>query len=174
MKTEDLKALGLTDEQVQRVFAMNGADVNREKQTAETAKAERDAMRTQLDEANTKLKGYDPDWQQKSADAQKAADAKVAELQAGYAAQNAAAGLHFTSASAKKAFMADLAAKNLPLQGDSLLGFDDFVKSYRENDPGAFAADTKPPRIVASATGTPAAATGREEANAAIRAAFGK
>ena len=29
MKTEDLKALGLNDEQVQRVFAMNGADVNR-------------------------------------------------------------------------------------------------------------------------------------------------
>ena len=81
MKTEDLKALGLTDEQVQRVFAMNGADVNREKQAAETAKAERDAMRTQL-------KGYDPDWQQKATDAQKAADAKVAELQAGYAAQN--------------------------------------------------------------------------------------
>lgn len=68
MKTEDLKALGLNDEQVQRVFAMNGADVNREKQAAETAKAERDAMRTQLDEANTKLKGYDPDWQQKAAD----------------------------------------------------------------------------------------------------------
>ena len=105
MKTEDLKALGLNDEQVQRVFAMNGADVNREKQAAETAKAERDAIRTQLDEANTKLKGYDPDWQQKATDAQKAADAKVAELQAGYAAQNAAAGLHFTSASAKKAFM---------------------------------------------------------------------
>ena len=98
MKTEDLKALGLNDEQVQRVFAMNGADVNREKQAAETAKAERDAIRTQLDEANTKLKGYDPDWQQKATDAQKAADAKVAELQAGYAAQNAAAGLHFTSA----------------------------------------------------------------------------
>ena len=58
MKTEELKALGLNDEQVQRVFAMNGADVNREKQAAETAKAERDAMRTQLDEANTKLTGY--------------------------------------------------------------------------------------------------------------------
>ena len=39
--------------------------------------------------------------------------------------------------------MADLSAKKLPLQGDSLLGFDDFVKTYRENDPGAFAADTK-------------------------------
>ena len=99
----------------------------------------------------------------------------MAELQAGYAAQNAATGLHFTSASAKKAFMADLAAKKLPLQGDSLLGFDDFVKTYRENDPGRhLPPTTKPARIVASATGTPAAATGREEANAAIRAAFGK
>lgn len=174
MKTEDLKALGLNDEQVQRVFAMNGADVNREKQAAETAKAERDAIRTQLDEANTKLKGYDPDWQQKAADAEQKAAAQVSALKADYAAENAAARLKFSSASAKKAFMADLAAKNLPLQGDSLLGFDDFVKTYRENDPGAFAADTKPPRIVASATGTPAAATGREEANAAIRAAFGK
>lgn len=174
MKTEDLKALGLNDEQVQRVFAMNGADVNREKQAAETAKAERDAMRTQLDEANTKLKGYDPDWQQKAADAEQKAAAQVSALKADYAAENAAARLKFSSASAKKAFMADLAAKNLPLQGDSLLGFDDFVKTYRENDPGAFAADTKPARIVASATGTPAAATGREEANAAIRAAFGK
>lgn len=174
MKTEELKALGLNDEQVQRVFAMNGADVNREKQAAETAKAEQDAMRTQLDEANTKLKGYDPDWQQKAADAEQKAAAQVSALKADYAAENAAARLKFSSASAKKAFMADLAAKNLPLQGDSLLGFDDFVKTYRENDPGAFAADTKPARIVASATGTPAAATSREEANAAIRAAFGK
>ena len=31
MKTEELKALGLTDDQVQRVFALHGADVNREK-----------------------------------------------------------------------------------------------------------------------------------------------
>ena len=76
MKTEELKALGLNDEQVQRVFAMNGADVNREKQAAETAKAERDAMRTQLDEANTKLKGYDLDWQQKAADAEQKAAAQ--------------------------------------------------------------------------------------------------
>lgn len=174
MKTEDLKALGLNDEQVQRVFAMNGADVNREKQAAETAKAERDAIRTQLDEANTKLKGYDPDWQQKAADAEQKAAAQVSALKADYAAENAAARLKFSSASAKKAFLADLKAKGLPLQGDSLLGFDDFVKTYRENDPGAFAADTKPARIVASATGTPAAATSREEANAAIRAAFGK
>lgn len=59
MKTEDLKALGLNDEQVQRVFAMNGADVNREKQAAETAKAERDAIRTQLNTAKDSLKAFE-------------------------------------------------------------------------------------------------------------------
>lgn len=31
MKTEELKALGLNDDQVQKVFAMHGEDVNREK-----------------------------------------------------------------------------------------------------------------------------------------------
>ena len=141
MKTEELKALGLTDDQVQRVFALHGADVNREKQAAATAVAERDTLRSQLADANKKLEGYDPDWKQKAADTQQAADEKIAALQAGYAAQNAAAGLKFTSESARKAFLADLNAKKLPLQDGSLLGFDDFVKSYKESDPLAFAAE---------------------------------
>ena len=162
MKTEDLKALGLTDEQVQRVFAMNGADVNREKQAAETAKAERDAMRTQLDEANTKLKGYDPDWQQKAADAEQKAAAQVSALKADYAAENAAAGLKFSSASAKKAFLADLKAKGLTLQDDGkLLGFDDFVKEYKGTDPDAFAPDKPAPTVTVPGQGRAPARTGQ-------------
>lgn len=162
MKTEDLKALGLTDEQVQRVFAMNGADVNREKQAAETAKAERDAMRTQLDEANTKLKGYDPDWQQKAADAEQKAAAQVSALKADYAAENAAARLKFSSASAKKAFMADLKAKGLTLQDDGkLLGFDDFVKEYKGTDPDAFAPDKPAPTVTVPGQGRAPARTGQ-------------
>ena len=78
MKTEELKALGLTDDQVQRVFALHGADVNREKQAAATAVAERDTLRSQLADANKKLEGYDPDWKQKAADTQQAADEKIA------------------------------------------------------------------------------------------------
>ena len=164
MKTEELKAIGLTDDQIQRVFALNGADVNREKQAAATAVAERDTLRGQLADANKKLEGYDPAWQQKA----------TAALQAGYAAQNAAAGLKFSSESAKKAFLADLSAKKLPVQDGALLGFDDFVKSYKESDPAAFAPDVKPPRFAAGTPGSPAQPTGREQANAAIRAVFGK
>lgn len=174
MKTEDLKALGLSDEQVQRVFAMNGEEMNGLKASVATLTAERDTARTSLADANKKLEGYDPEWKAKAAQAQQQADKQVAELKAGYAADSAASGLKFTSDSAKKAFLTDLKAKNLPLQDDgTLLGFDDYVASYKKTDPGAFAPEGGLPRVSGSATGTPAGPTTNEQANAAIRAAFG-
>lgn len=174
MKTEELKALGLNDDQVQKVFAMNGTELNDLKQQVTTLTTERDAARSQLGEANKKLEGYDPEWKTKSAQAQQQADKQVAELKAGYAAESAASGLKFTSDSAKKAFLSDLKAKNLSLQDDgTLLGFDDYVASYKKTDPGAFAPEGGLPRVSSSATGTPAGPTTNEQANAAIRAVFG-
>ena len=175
MKTDELKALGLSDDQVQRVFALHGEDVNGLKTTIATLTAERDTARTSLGEANKKLEGYDPDWKQKAADAQQQAEQQIAGIKARYAAASAADALKFTSESAKKAFLSDLAAKKLPLQDDGkLLGFDDFVKSYKESDQGAFAPDGGLPRVAASAAGQPAAPTTKEQANAALRAAFGR
>ena len=174
MKTEDLKALGLNDDQVQRVFAMNGEELNSLKASVATLTAERDTARTNLADANKKLEGYDPEWKAKAAQAQQQADQKVAELKAGYAADSAASGLKFTSDSAKKAFLSDLKAKNLPLQDDgTLLGFDDYVASYKKTDPGSFAPEGGLPRVSGSATGTPATPTAKDQANAALRAAFG-
>ena len=46
--------------------------------------------------------------------------------------------LKFSSNSAKKAFIADIMAKNLPVEDNKLLGFDDFVSAYKEQDAGAF------------------------------------
>ena len=114
MKTEELKALGLNDEQVQKVFAMNGADIERKNQTITTLTTERDAARTQLGEANKKLEGYDPDWKSKAEKAENDAKAQVAELHSEFAAQTAVSALKFSSESAKKAFLADLKAKNCP------------------------------------------------------------
>ena len=148
MKTEDLKALGLTDEQVQRVFAMNGEEMNGLKANVDTLKAERDAARTQLADASKKLEGYDPEWKTKADQARQQAEQQVAEMKAGYAATSAASSLKFTSDSAKKAFLADLNAKKLPLQDDgTLLGFDDYVASYKKSDPGAFAKEQGYPAV---------------------------
>ena len=160
MKTEDLKALGLNDEQVQRVFAMNGEELNSLKASVATLTAERDTARASLSDANKKLEGYDPDWKAKAAQAQQQADQQIADLKAD---------------SAKKAFMADLKAKKLPLQDDgTLLGFDDYVASYKKTDPGAFAPEGGLPRVSGSATGTPTTPSTKEQANAALRAAFGR
>lgn len=148
MKTEDLKALGLNDDQVQRVFAMNGEDMNGLKASVATLTAERDAAREQLADANKKLEGYDPEWKTKATQAQQQAEQQIAELKASHAAASAAAGIKFSSESAKKAFLADLTAKKLTLQDDgTLLGFDDFVKSYKQADPGAFAQEGGYPAV---------------------------
>ena len=174
MKTEDLKALGLNDDQVQRVFAMNGEEMNSLKASVATLTAERDTARTNLADANKKLEGYDPDWKQTATDAEQKAAAQVSDIKRQYAAASAASALKFTSESAKKAFLADLDAKNLPLQDDgTLLGVDDYVASYKKTDPGAFAPDGGLPRVSGSATGTPATPTAKDQANAALRAAFG-
>lgn len=162
MKRENLKEFNLTDEQVQKIMDLHGADLERQKQTITTLTTERDAARTQLADANKKLEGYDPDWKQKAADAEQKAAAQVSALKADYAAENAAAGLKFSSASAKKAFLADLKAKGLALQDDGkLLGFEDFVKDYKTTDPNAFAPDKPAPTITVPGKSGMTAKTGQ-------------
>lgn len=138
MKTEELKALGLNEEQVQKVFALHGADIERQKQTITTLTTERDAARNSLSEANRKLEGYDPDWKAKAEKAENDAKAQVAALQSDFAAESAVSGVRFSSESARKAFLSDLKAKKLTLQEGKLLGFDDFLADYKKNDPDAF------------------------------------
>lgn len=60
----------------------------------------------------------------------------------------------FSSEAARKAFVADLAAKGLPYEDGKLIGYEDFKKAYMEADPGAFAQETQPPPVYAAGTGT--------------------
>lgn len=79
---------------------------------------------------------YAADRQQWEADTQKRAYESAVRL--------ASAGLKFSSGAARRAFEADAIAKGLPMEGEKVLGLDDYVKSYRESDPGAFAPDEPP------------------------------
>ena len=51
--------------------------------------------------------------------------------------------LKFSSKGSKKAFMEDLKAKGLQFENERLVGFDDFVNSYKENDPNTFMEEKK-------------------------------
>lgn len=159
MKREEVKGIipGITDEQLQQVMDLHGADIERQKQTITTLTAERDTARNNLSDANKKLEGYDPEWRTKAEKAENDAKAQVAAMQQEFAAKTAAAGVKFSSESAKRAFLSDLKAKKLPLQDGKLLGFEDYLKSYRESDPDAFAPEKVAPTITVGSKGqTPA------------------
>ena len=158
MKTEQLKEMGLTEEQIAAVMAENGKDVEKVKTQAETEKKRADGLQGQLDDANKEIKSYEGmdiegikkaagEWKEKAEKADEANKAKIAELENDFAAKDAASGLKFSSESAKRAFIGDLRAKKLPIQDGKFLGFDDFLKDYKDTDASAFV-DEKTPTVV--------------------------
>lgn len=70
--------------------------------------------------------------------------AKSAQQAYEYAVRSKANELKFTSASAKKAFIEDAIAAQFKQDGDTLMGYTDFVTKYRETDPGAFVQEAPP------------------------------
>jgi len=58
MKTEELKTLGLTEEQISAVMAANGKDVTAEKAKYDTIKTDYESVKTQLTTANTTIDGF--------------------------------------------------------------------------------------------------------------------
>lgn len=59
MKTEDLKALGLDEDQIKKVFELNGKDIAAEKRSTEKAEQDRDAWKTRAETAEDALKGFE-------------------------------------------------------------------------------------------------------------------
>lgn len=87
------------------------------------------------------------------ADYQKQLDKQAYE----FAIKEKTNGLQFTSNSAKKAFLSDALAKNLTMDNGNILGFDDFVNAYKEQDAGAFVVEPttdepKPPMFGSKST----------------------
>lgn len=71
---------------------------------------------------------------------------QLAEQAYDFAIKENSAKLKFSSNSAKKAFMSDLKAKKLSMENGKILGFDDFVNAYKEQDAGAFITETTEPK----------------------------
>ena len=59
MKTEELKALGLTEEQIAGVFKLNGKSESKGKEELEKVTAERDSLADKLKTATDALKGFE-------------------------------------------------------------------------------------------------------------------
>jgi len=161
MKREDLKALGLTDEQIDKVMAENGKDIEKHKSAADTAKTELDGLKTQLSEANKTIEGFkgqDIEGVKKSADeykakfeqAQKDAATQISQLKFDHALEGA-----LTASKAKnvKAVKALLELKDLKLKDDdgSIIGLDDQLKKVKEANAYLFEQEQPLPQVVLNA-----------------------
>lgn len=183
MKREDIKALlpDISKENLDKIMDLHSADVGTHKNSVTALTTERDQLKDQLAEANKQIQSYKDmdvdgikksaaDWEAKHAADTKALQEKLDAATYGFSVERAVTGLKFSSTAAKNQFVRDLTAKKLPLQEGKLLGLDDFVKAYKEQDPGAFTPenDDKTPVAVKGGGGGPTLGS-----DAALRAAFG-
>lgn len=109
---------------------------------------ERDQYKTRAETAEETLKGFDgkdletitkerDEWKEKAETAKKDYDAKIAEREKSDLLEKAFEGVKFSSASAKKAIMSDIAA-NVSVKDGKLIGFNDLLEDAKKNDASAF------------------------------------
>nr|DAN32352.1 MAG TPA: minor structural protein [Caudoviricetes sp.] len=90
MKTEELKAQGLTQDQINFVMAENGKDIDKIQKKLDDMTVERDKEKSRADTAEDTLKGFDgvdvdtlkksiADWKKKAEDAEKDYKQKIAD-----------------------------------------------------------------------------------------------
>lgn len=162
MTNEFLRGLNLEEETIQKIQAENGKDINAAKQKLQTQIdalnsnvtdlqsqiAERDnnisTIQQQLSEAQgskTKLNELQENLtnlQTQYANDKTAWQDKLNKQQYEFLAKETLNGIKFTSNAAKENFYKNLIEKNLPVENQKLLGFDDYLSAIKESDPGAF------------------------------------
>lgn len=168
MKKDELLGIGLTEEQADQVFAMNGKDIEKYKKAADDAKADKDTTMQQLADRDKDMEEL-----KKSAGDAEAIKRQLETLQEKYKTDTetyqkqladrdysdaltrtiAASGIKFSSKAAEKAFLADLHANRLEVKEGALVGFEEYHKAQMESDPAAFQTD-KPAPTFARPVGT--------------------
>ncbi|MGI5948441.1 MAG: phage scaffolding protein [Lachnospiraceae bacterium] len=149
MKTEDLKAQGLTDTQITFVMAENGKDITKIQREKDTLTTERDNWKSKAETAEKTLKkfeGIDPeqiktelaDWKKKAEDAENDYNAKLYERDFADALKTALDEVQFSSTAAKKSIMADIKEAGLKLKDGKILGLNDLLAQMKESDASAF------------------------------------
>lgn len=153
MKTEELKAKGLTEEQISFVMAENGKDIKKAKDDLKAMTDDRDQWKSKAETAEdalNKFDGIEPDkiraeldeWKQKAADAEKEAQKQIAERDFADALKAELDGISFSSEAAKRAITAEIKGAGLTLKNGKILGLNDLITQLKESDASAFVDDS--------------------------------
>ena len=154
MKTEELKAQGLTEEQISFIMAENGKDLKKLQKENDNLSADRDTWKEKADAAETTLKGFEgvdletmqkelSDWKQKATEAEKSAQAQLYERDFADALKTEFEGIKFSSEAAKRAIMAEVKEAGLKLKDGKILGLNDLIGQMKEKEASAFIDDAQ-------------------------------
>lgn len=149
MKTEDLQAQGLTEEQIKFVFAENGKDIATEKKRADKAEQDRDTWKKRAETAEETLQGFEGkdfeaiekernEWKEKAENAKKDYEKQIYDRDFGDALTTAMEQYKFSSEYAKAAVMAELKDAGLKLIDGKIIGLTDMIESIKSKDASAF------------------------------------
>lgn len=151
---ETLKSFGIEipeDKQadVKKALSEHYKNAGEVTKTLTKVESERDAWKERAETAENTLKsfdGIDPEsikgelatWKQKAADAEKEYNDKIYERDFADALKAALEDVKFSSASAKKAVMADIKEAGLKLKNGKILGLNDLLEQMKKDDASAF------------------------------------
>lgn len=127
----------------QQVEALNGQIAKRDTDLADLQSkltaAQADASKLgEVQTAMTDLQGrYDAD--------EKELEGRLSRQAYEFAVREKAQALKFSSTAARKAFIQEAISKEFKQDGDTLLGYEEFVTKYKADDPGAFAVEAPAP-----------------------------
>lgn len=147
MKTEELTAIGLTEEQTTQVLAMNGRDIEKYKKQVTTLEGERDNANAQLETANATLKkfeGIDPSkiqeeiqsYKDQAEAAEKNYNKQLAQRDKRAWVEQQLDEYGVTSPYARKQLVAEIMSEEngLPWRDGKCFGFADFMESAKKQD----------------------------------------
>lgn len=148
LKVEGLEN-GLPADVIDAIMKEYGTSIQSKDQEIETLKTEKDGLSNQLKEANTKIEGFkDVDvnklneeiesWKTKYNTDTENLKKEISKKDYDFKLNEVVKDLQFSSNGAKKSFIEDLKAKELKFEDDKLIGYNEFLKSYKESDPDAF------------------------------------
>lgn len=154
MKTEELKAQGLTEEQISFVMAENGKDLKKLQKENDNLSADRDTWKEKAEVAETTLKGFEgvdletmqrelSEWKQKATEAEKKAQEQLYERDFSDALKAELESVKFSSEAAKRAAVADIKEAGLKFKDGKILGLNDLLAQMKENDASAFVDDAQ-------------------------------
>lgn len=152
MKSEVLREIGLSDEQIKSVMAENGKDIEKLKTDLTNLTADRDKWKSQAETAEESLKKFEEfdvegvknelsEWKKKAENAEKTYKEDLYKRDFADALRNELETVKFSSESAKKSIMAEIEGAGLKLSDGKILGLNDLLGQIREKDASAFISD---------------------------------